>query len=59
MFLCVGLTCALTASADVTYFVSPDGSDLSDGLTEATAFRSIAKAVSKLEDNTQIGRAHV
>lgn len=46
------LMCAsAAAAADAVYYVSPDGSDLADGLTEATAFRSITKAVNKLEDN--------
>lgn len=51
LILSFGLACAIPAMADVTYYVSPDGSDLNDGTTEATAFRSITKAVGKLTDN--------
>lgn len=52
LILALSVAGALPALADMTYYVSPDGSDLADGLTEATAFRSITKAVGKLEDNT-------
>lgn len=52
IFMALGFACAIPAAADVTYYVSPDGSDLADGLTEATAFRSITKAIGKLEDNS-------
>lgn len=52
LMLAMGIACAMPALADVTYYVSPDGSDLNDGLSEATAFRSITKAIGKLEDNT-------
>lgn len=43
---------ALPAMADEAYYVSPEGNNTNDGKSEATAFRSITKAVNLLADNT-------
>jgi len=38
--------------ADVTYYVSPNGDDLNNGTSIATAYRTVAKAATKLVDAT-------
>lgn len=50
LLLATGMLGSLHAHADATYYVAPQGNDTNDGLSEATAFRSISKAVKMLKD---------
>ncbi len=50
LILSVSVVGVLHVQAESTYYVSPEGNDTSDGLSEATAFRTVAKAVTLLKD---------
>ena len=50
--LAVGIATVAFSVHARTYYLSPDGDDGNDGTSEAAAFKTINKAVSRLHDQT-------